>query len=236
MDAQDTGFGFLERKFLEIISKKPFADYSKEQKFDNLDLIWSVLELEYFRNFKTKGDLQQSWNNNNGYFYEKVVLDYLNSSLKGKGISIYNMGNREHYKMPPEVEKNIGLTKKVTIIRRCLNQRYELKSDVELDLLAIDDQTCKIICSITCKTRYRERVYQPLYASKHLTNIRSVFVTMDRDKNLKTCENPSDKRALLEANMDMVFVNSSNETLGFCAMVRPFRDIIPVLLDWKKQQ
>ena len=114
-----------------------------------------------------------------------------------------------------------------------MRARYQMTIEVELDLLAVDTQTYGIITSLTCKTRFRQRIYQPLYASRHFLNIRSVFITMDRDKNLKTCEKPSEKRVLLESFMDCVFINSSNEKLGFCSMIRPFREIVPTLLDWK---
>lgn len=233
---EDKGFEFLERKYAEIIIREPFAKQTIEQRYDNLDLVWEILEKKFFEEFNLPVDKQQSWNNNNGYFYEKVILDYLNSSLEGKGIAVYNMGKRAFYKMPKETKEKLKNLLKVTVVRKCLNQRYQLKSDIELDLLAVDTETCAIICSITCKTRFRERVYQPLYASRHLASVRSVFVTMDRDKNLKTCENPSDKRALLEAYMDTIFVNSSNKSLGFCTMVHPFREVVPTLLKWKSEK
>jgi len=231
--AEDTGFEFLEKRFAEIVKAPPFSEWTREKLYDNLDVVWSLLEKDYFAMFRTGGNIQQSWNNNNGYFYEKVVLDYLNQELEGKNVRVYNMGKRKYHKMPLSVRNQISDSLKVNVTRKCINQRYQLKTEIELDLLAIDMATNRIISSITCKTRYRERVYQPLYASLHLSNVRAIFVTMDRDRNLKTCEKPSDKRALLEHYMDGVFVNSSDKRLGFCAMIHPFKEIVPKILEWK---
>ena len=229
------GFHLLEKLFNETIQQEPFKSYSKPELYNKLDIVWAIIEKEYFRiNAENKKDMQQSWNNNNGYFYEKVILDYLNSELKGKGIEVYNMGKRDYYKMPPDLWDEIKDSLRASITRKCVNQRYHLKLQVELDLLAIDTSSHGIITSLTCKTRFRERVYQPLYASRHLINIRTAFITMDRDVNLKTCEKPSEKRALLETFMDAVFVNSSNDKLGFCSMIHPFSDIVPTLLEWKR--
>ena len=232
---EEQGFDFLEKKLADIVQRKPYVDWTEDERYDNLDEIWIILEKEFFEQFKTPKNMQQTWNNANGYFYEKVILDYLNTALKGKSIAVYNMGKRNYYKMPEETRRHLKDILDVTVVRKCVNQRFHLKNEIELDLLAVDLGSKNIICSLTCKTRYRERVYQPLYASRHLASVRSVFVTMDRDRGLKTCEDPSDKRALLESFMDVVFVCSSNKKIGFCRMIRPFREIAPTLLEWKKQ-
>jgi len=231
---EDQGFNLLEKMFAEIRQQKPYSDWSKEKLYSNLDVVWKILEKDYKKRLKTNRNIQQSWNNNNGYFYEKVILDYLNSELENKGIAVYNMGKRQYYKMPEDMWKDVSKYLKVNLLRKCINQRYPMKIEIELDLLAVDTNTNGIITSMTCKTRFRERIYQPLYASRHFLNIRTVFITMDRDRNLKTCEKPSEKRVLLESFMDSVFINSSNEHLGFCAMIKPFKDIVPTLLEWKR--
>lgn len=228
-------------QIFDNLRKEPkYSSWSQETLYSKLDIIWDDLESKYksyLSQINPKINTQQSWNNLSGDFYEKLIADYLNDLLP-ESLRIYKIPTPftpiRFYPLPSQFKKLVEDTFKVPLLRKCVNSKYVVKIKIEIDLLAIDIRTARIVTILSCKTRYRERIYQPIYAKLHYPAQRFIFITMDRDRELKTCENPSDQRVLLESHMEKVFVNSSHPSIGFCQIVRPFTEAPQNLIDLQK--
>lgn len=197
-----------------------YNDYSTRYQHETYKHVSSILQeakhlhKEYF--FRSdavqtrlgKGetvDHEQSWRAFKGKNLEKLIEHLIKEECQKLGVTVIN-GNR--------LERSKHLTPELQQVKDNLTITYQ-NGDTHLpdvDLVAYDPQTLRVLCVLSSKVTLRERVSQTAYwkmkflQSPQTSHINVFFVTLDEDGTL-THRFPAKKgRTIVENELDGTYV------------------------------
>ncbi|NQT52455.1 hypothetical protein HQ576_10410 [bacterium] len=196
--------------------------------------LWSVVAEDYvaiLRNedSQEEGSARQSWRSASGKAFEGSVRLAVNAKLRGHGLLAAERSQLEaHHR---EVIRFLTLPAK----RVCSQDNVDVWPDNDLIVVCQrEDGTLQALAVISCKTSLRERVMQSLFwslAIKVGIPVKSLFVTLDAQRELGSCAHPTKARRLVEAYFDATYV--LNKSTSTCSAVRPFDALMGDLLRWR---
>ncbi len=200
------------------------------------DDIWTEAQLIYQSVLSTEtawlpDAVRNSWVSASGSYFQSDVRDTINNELSAEGIkAVYLAGLREH----PELRSFLMLPAR----RRCVQKAFDAWPDNDIMLLTKGSSPATglriaVFGILSCKTSFRERATEACFwaLAGRDTGIRFGLVTLDRDIELRTCENPTKPRKLLEAYFDRVF--TGNPRTSLCGQIRPLSEIADEIRRWR---
>ncbi|RKU20142.1 DNA modification methylase [Candidatus Poribacteria bacterium] len=151
-----------------------------------------------------KGNHQQSWNNFKGNCFEKLLQHIITKSVEPFGLKVVN---------DKELKKK-RLSEQLVAVKRNLVIDYG-KYGMHLpdaDIVIYNPKKCRVIAVISCKTSLRERIAQTGYwkfkfwENEITKHIQVYLVTADTDNTLTKIEPFKKARAIVEIDLDGVYV------------------------------
>lgn len=167
---------------------------------------------DFLRNPTPQGDHEQSWRAFKGKNLEKLIAYIIKDEIESLGLKLVD-GNKL------ENTKSENLSRDLSVVKRNLLVDYgEFGSHLpDVDIIAYDPETLKVIAVISSKVTLRERIAQTGYwkiklaKDKATEHIRVYFITLDEDKTL-TIKTPAKKgRAIVEVDTDGSYVMSETQ-------------------------
>jgi len=194
---------------------------------------------DFLRSPTPQGDYGQSWKPFKGKNLEKLIAYIIRDEIESLGLKLVD-GNKL------EKTKSENLSRELSVVKRNLLVDYgEFGSHLpDVDIIAYDPETLKVIAVISSKVTLRERIAQTGYwkiklaKDKATEHIRVYFITLDEDETL-TIKTPAKKgRAIVEVDTDGSYVMSETkvEESPKVKMFDKFIDDLKELVSEQKQQ
>ncbi len=158
------------------------------------------------------GDFEQSWKPFKGDKLEKLITYIIEDQIESLGLKLVNGKKLER-------TKSENLSRELSVVKRNLLIDYgEFGAHLpDVDIIAYDPKTLKVVAIISSKVTLRERIAQTGYwkiklskdkATKH---IKVYFITPDEDRDL-IIKTPAKKgRAIVEVDTDGSYVMSETQ-------------------------
>ena len=192
--------------------KKKFGAEAYKHISELLAEAKEVHRRDFLKNPTPQRDHEQSWRSFKGKNLEKLIAYIIKDEVLALGLKLVE-GNTL------ELTKSENLSKELSMVKRNLLVDYgEFGSHLpDVDIIAYDPKTFKVIAVISSKVTLRERIAQTGYwkiklsADKATEHIRVYFITPDEDETL-TIRTPAKKgRAIVEIDTDGSYVMSETK-------------------------
>jgi len=193
---------------------------------------------DFLENPTPQGDHGQSWKPFKGKNLERLIEYIIKDEIESLGLKLVD-GNKL------DRTKSENLPRELSVVKRNLLVDYgEFGSHLpDVDIIAYDPETLKVIAVISSKVTLRERIAQTGYwkiklsRDKATEHIRVFFITLDEDGTL-TIKTPAKKgRAIVEIDTDGSYVMSETkvEESPKVKMFDKFIDDLKELVNEQKQ-
>jgi len=193
---------------------------------------------DFLKSPTPQGDLGQSWKPFKGKNLEKLIAYIIRDEIESLGLKLVD-GNKL------ERTKSENLSKELSVVKRNLLVDYgEFGSHLpDVDIIAYDPETLKVIAVISSKVTLRERIAQTGYwkiklaRDKATEHIRVFFITPDEDRTLEIRTPAKKGRAIVEMDTDGSYVMSETkvEESPKVKMFDKFIDDLRELVNEQKQ-
>jgi len=191
------------------IKKKRFGVEAYRHISELLNEAKEVHRSDFLKNPTPQGDHEQSWRAFKGKNLEKLIAYIIRDEIESLGLKLVD-GNKL------EKTKSENLPRELSVVKRNLLVDYgEFGSHLpDVDIIAYDPETLKVIAVISSKVTLRERIAQTGYwkiklsRDKATEHIRVYFITPDEDGTLTSKSKPKKGRAIVEVDTDGSYVMS----------------------------
>jgi len=189
----------LQKEYDEIVIKQYHGDFLGTLK--NFDLLAENslrgILIGYYSNQRSR---DQAWKTCKGSLYKYAVFRYIQSIIESNN----QLKEKIMILMGDEALTSYG---DQVVIRNC----NDIFPDV--DMLIVEKETSSVIAILSCKTSLRERLTETAFWKRELermrdtSDIKLVFITTDKDSELKTETN----RYILLHVIDCTFITDPNK-------------------------
>jgi type II restriction enzyme len=217
--------------------KKTFGD----QAYKHISELFIEAKEKHKKDFlehpTPQGDYEQSWKPFKGKNLEKLITYIIKDEIQSLGLKLVD-GNKL------EMTKTENLPRELNTVKRNLLVDFgEFGCHLpDVDIIAYDPKTLRVIAVISSKVTLRERIAQTGYwkiklsRDKVTEHIKVYFITLDEDKTL-TIKKPAKKgRAIVELDTDGSYVMSKAQVQesSKVKMFDKFIDDLKELIDANK--
>ncbi|MEM3505956.1 MAG: BsaWI family type II restriction enzyme [Archaeoglobaceae archaeon] len=209
----------LIEEYNKIVVREFFGDYlTAVQKFDDI----TEKELRRYLNpfYNTSRSLDQAWKTCKGTLYEYAVFKCLNQIIQN------DTNLRDRFEIVTGDEAPAQYREQIAI-----KNWNEILPDA--DILVLGKETKQVKAIISCKTSLRERLTETAFWKRELEksdrtrNTKIIFITSDKDEELKTEPN----RYILLHVVDCTFITDPKK---FNALIKHYKKKYGLREDFSK--